>query len=417
MQYLGTFADKDVLFSVFFLGFVSSFAKVVYFRVMKKVDVVLLILFTILSCITLKGYEVIFFPAVLVLLFILPKKNESHTHTHTHTRKTRGIPSKIVSVFLVLVLSAGFISVWNFSVDKLLRPEKDTNIYESMSMPLQMMAFTLNQKDANVTTEERQYFENLISPSKLSDYTTYISDPIKSNVRTKSPSPSISNFLKNWLSVCSKNPDKCAKGYFLQIENFLYPTNIKSSYLRYKPPVPPPSYKLLCKSNSLEKCNKEIAQKSSLIRVSVQDAQRIMKPILGYKNTNPGFSVLENYRETIQPIALLFSQPSLYFWLTFLVCLLIFVTRFFDRIRRKKVEMKTETENMSNSFESVNSRLILVFIPIVLLWIRLFLFAPIAYLRYVMPVIIVMPFLLVLLISKCIVPFFRNRTFVKNKDI
>jgi RNA recognition motif-containing protein len=294
-------------------------------------------------------------------------------------------------------------------------PVHDDAIQNSSSIPIQLVGGVFNTPNAKITEDQKQYFESILLKGSYNDYNPVLSDDLKFNIRVEN----VPEFLAETVNLCGANFKACLKSYYHHTRGFwqfnfseeydLSPGSYHNSlfqsprYLTRDNSSSRGSFYLMVRRYSDEDTTADLFQDLSddeaaakiystyviqgkPINISEDKFVRIISPLI---RANKPTQFLKDRLATSDTIFnQTMQQPALYFWLAIFSFAVIFCA-------------------------NRNRRLLWAFMPIIMLFIVNFGFAPIAYFRYVMPIAFVMPFVLVIALNE-LYNRLPGRKFVKN---
>lgn len=126
----------------------------------------------------------------------------------------------LISIIITILLIFGF--KFTMAILDVNQPD----FVESLSIPLQQIAYTV-VNDGNISKKEKQQLNKIMDVDNLSSiYQTDVSDPIKNNIRAKDTNLYLEkhkrDYLKIWLSIGVKNPNLYLQSYAYQTNGYWY---------------------------------------------------------------------------------------------------------------------------------------------------------------------------------------------------
>jgi len=182
---------KDVVSMAFFLGFISTYAQIIYTRKTPVITLLLLTVWTLCFALSRHGAMVIIIPSGIFLCAYFRKK------------VSRMVVKRIVIAFLAVVFGCfGFAVICKYPLKA---GSGVSSKSEAMSVPLQMLNRIMNNENADITAEEQEWFVYITGGTPTSHYSQRFADNIK-GLSAWYVNENFSEFVKYWAAICVKNP-------------------------------------------------------------------------------------------------------------------------------------------------------------------------------------------------------------------
>lgn len=202
---------KDGLFSALFTLFFALYIDLCISYIRKKdmgdIRKKLIILFVVevLVCLTRNNGIYMVIPADILLLFFTAKNKK-----------------RILVVVMTVAVAASYLVVENPIASAV--GVKDGSIKEMLSVPFQQTARYLNEYPDDVTEEEKDAINGVLSYNTIAEkYIPERSDPVKDTYRSKSSRSDLINYFKAWFTMFLRHPGVYFEATFNNTFGYYYP--------------------------------------------------------------------------------------------------------------------------------------------------------------------------------------------------
>ena len=201
---------KDGIFTALFALFMAHYIDLcIHYIRKKKIDgyykkIIALFVVGLLVCLTRNNGVYMVVPACILLLFFSEKKK------------------KIFAVLLTVCIISGYFVIENPLASAL--NVQDGSIKEMLSIPFQQTARYIQEYPDEVTEEEKEAINNVLSYSTISQkYNPELSDPVKNTFRANSTNEDLLNYFKVWFKMFQKHPGVYFEATFHNTFGYYYP--------------------------------------------------------------------------------------------------------------------------------------------------------------------------------------------------
>ncbi|MBR5969788.1 MAG: hypothetical protein IK016_05500 [Lachnospiraceae bacterium] len=208
-QIMALGSTKDVLCAGFFLVYITVFALLLREeRTLSFPEALMLVIAGMMSCLFRNNMSyALLAGGLLTGLFIRPRRK------------------KLLVITLVL-LSVGSGYLANRFLIHLTKAVQPDQMRETLSMPLQSMARTVNQRRDEIDEETLSLVEQYIPPETISQYLYFIADAVKNDANEDMLRENLSSFFRLWLSLGLRFPDEYVESVAANTIGFWYPLNL-----------------------------------------------------------------------------------------------------------------------------------------------------------------------------------------------